>query len=114
MENCRCHSGSSEEEPYVAITPAGTKSFILAKEYYDTSVAAGDCFVLTQNCAVNRSKSFLEQLISDLGLGYVATGKQVRPAWILYGEKKCLGGGDGRYIMDAVTGEVLTWENQFR
>lgn len=48
--------------------------------------------------------------ISDAQIGYAATEKKIRPAWILYGEKKSIGGGEGRYILDAVTGEVLTWE----
>ena len=47
--------------------------------------------------------------VTDAQIGYVATEKKVRPAWILYGEKKSVGGGSGRYILDAVTGDVLNW-----
>lgn len=52
--------------------------------------------------------------VSEAQIGYVATEREIRPAWILYGEKKCVGGGEGRYILDAVTGEVLTWQKSFK
>ena len=31
----------------------------------------------------------------------------LRPVWILYGEKKGMGGGSGFYLVDAQNGQIL-------
>lgn len=48
--------------------------------------------------------------ITEAQIGYAAVKKELRPVWMLYGEKKGVGGGRGRYVLDAVTGEILADE----
>ena len=46
--------------------------------------------------------------ITDAELGYVTIKKEIlRPTWILYGEKKGMGGGTGFYLVDAQNGQIL-------
>lgn len=60
---------TSEEEPFMAVTPSDTDLFILQKDFYDTRIPVEERFALTQKRAVKNTKKFLEKVSEELSLG---------------------------------------------
>lgn len=60
---------TSEEEPYMAVTPSDTDLFILQKNFYDTCIPVEERFALTQKRAVKNTKKFLTKVSEELSLG---------------------------------------------